>query len=201
MWLDRIKELKKEKILCGAILANKYVFDGSRLYKEKDKVGEELLGELFDRLLPEMLLKRTYTIEMIKKFYPIIAYEYDLDCKPIKKIGDLELVEKYLSSTGNDRLAYLAIIRHRLDSTYNKDTTKRAEMILKYITKNEIKDEALLYSINQERILELNISEIKKTIKRSARYTPTFINNEFDDIYILKDYNLLRILSIHLQRY
>ena len=42
--------------------------------------------------------------------------------------------------------------------------------------------------LKEELDLDVNPSDLQfiKTIKRSSRYTETFINNEFDDIYILR---------------
>lgn len=42
--------------------------------------------------------------------------------------------------------------------------------------------------LKEELNIDVNPSELKyiKTIKRSSKYTETFINNEFDDLYILR---------------
>ena len=42
--------------------------------------------------------------------------------------------------------------------------------------------------LKEELNLDVNPDELKliKTLKRCSRYTPTFINNEFDDFYILR---------------
>ncbi len=42
--------------------------------------------------------------------------------------------------------------------------------------------------LKEELNLDVNKEELQfiKTIKRSSKYTSTFINNEFDDLYILR---------------
>ncbi len=48
--------------------------------------------------------------------------------------------------------------------------------------------ESALRELKEELNIEVNADELHyiKTLKRSSRYTSTFINNEFDDLYILR---------------
>ena len=48
--------------------------------------------------------------------------------------------------------------------------------------------EGVLRELKEELNLDVNPDDLKfiKTLKRSSKYTATFINNEFDDLYILR---------------
>ena len=156
-------------ILSNAIERNKYMLNGLRLHSETGTPEEDVLGELFDILLPEIISSGTFTPDDIRGMYPIIGYEYNLDANPVKKISNEELLEKYLHSKGTDKEIFLSIIKHHLDPTYFNDTEAFVSFINEYMEKNNVKDEDLIKSIGEEKIINCQTLATQKMIKQSRR--------------------------------
>ena len=57
-----------------------------------------------------------------------------------------------------------------------------------HLTSGDNSLEGALRELKEELNMQVNPNELNyiKTIKRSSKYTSTFINNEFDDLYILR---------------
>ena len=144
-----------------ANINTQYYLDGTRKYN-----GEDTLVNLFDVMLQEMIKKPDYRPEMIKRDYPIIAFEYDLDDIPPHKYSDEELMERYIHANKVDKKIYMSIIKHRLDPVYNKNHKQCAQKYIELMEKNNIKDENLTKLINDsETMLDCLIDRKKHAIK------------------------------------
>jgi len=146
-------ELTAGALYSKALEVNKYALSSSRMHNETGKVEYDSLLELFDKYLPEMINKGVYSAKDIKDKFPIIAYEYNLYTNPVTKISNKELIEKYINEQGVDKDIYLALIRHRLDSTYNKNTIEFANMIGEYLLNHQIEDKNLEKAIKDEELI------------------------------------------------
>ena len=106
--------LDRESLTRFGAERNKYTLTDKRSFDGQ----EHSIDELFEYGL-NVALKTKYTPNEIYRIYPIVKYEYDLTCEPVKRYSIPELLEFYKNSNDLDKGVYSSVLRHRLNPAYN----------------------------------------------------------------------------------